>query len=425
MLSQPSALRAILAGGLPHLLASNVAQQAIAFATVLLIARLLPPEEFAIVRIALAYVAVAVVVAGAGLTAPVLRYCADPWFSGQQRRILLGISLRRLAAGSAATTALLLGLIVLLPRSETETTVFAIYALQLPGLAAATLLLVYLQADQQFRQLAVLQLLVRLVALLATGIATFFWGLAGLLAAALTVAYLSCLPLLKAARPLSGAAGDVALPADFSRLAGYSVLGTLITAVGQYADLMILDQVGTEKSAVAVYSLASIFFFSAVAVAGTAQGMATPAFTALINQPDKFRSQLRRWSVLLTLAGLPIAMLLVGLAWLVERYFLQPAYAGLSLILALLMIKFCIWCTYAIGGAALVGIGAIRQGTWVAAITTTLALVLGYPLCARYGIWGAALTQVSVAMVSAALVWWLVVAETRGLADRVAAREAP
>lgn len=405
-----------LARGLPHLLLSNAAQQAVAFLTVLIVARFLAPDEFAMVRIAMAYVAIAAVVAGAGLTAPVLRYCADPDFGTTERRFLLGSALRRLVGISVATMAIALALIAGGGRGETETLVFSTYALQLPGLAAATLFLVYLQAIQQFRRLAAYQLAIRLLALLVTGGSAYLWGLPGLLAAALAVAYLSCAPLWLATRPALRGAMQLPLPNDFYRLARYSAVGTLITAVGQYADLLMLDLSGADRPSVAVYSLASIFFFSAIGVAGAAQGIATPAFTELMVRPDLFRRQLVRWSIMLSLASVPIAVSITAFSWLVENYLLAGKYEDLSLVLALLMVKFCLWCSYAISGAALVGIGAIRQGTWIASATTVFAIVAGYPLCMLYGIWGAAAVQIATALLTAVLVFRVTQAQLSCLA---------
>lgn len=410
--------RALVKRDLPHVMLGNAAQQAFSFATVLVIARLLDPGEFGMVRVALAYLAVATVVAAGGLTAPVLRYCADNGFDRTARRGLLGLALKRLLVVALATLTIVLLLIAVRPADRVESSVFAAYALQLPALAATGLLGVYLQAVRRFKLMAYLPVATRSLALAVTAGATYFHGLPGLLVSSLAVAYLACVPLLLTTRPAWRPVGTLRIPADFSSLAFYSVTGSLITVVGQYADLILLDLTGVDKKEVAVYSLATIFFFSAVAVGGAAQGIATPAFTALLDQPQRFRAQLLKWSGLLSAAAIPLAAMSILLAWIVEAYFLGPEYRDLSLLVALLMVKFCLWCTYAIGGAALVGIGALRVGTGIAVVTSALAVGMGYPMSVHYGIWGIAWTQVFVALASTALVWGVILVELRRLFER-------
>lgn len=409
---------AMMARGLPHVMVANIAQQGVAFIGVLLIAKLLPPQEFALVRIALAYAAIGTVLAVGGITAPVLRYCADIAMSLTERRALLAVGIRRVLAISLLISLGALGLLLVWPMDKLQSGVFASYALQLPGLAITSLLLVYLQANQQFKALAFYQVAIRVVTLVLTVGALYFYGLVGLLVAACATAYLICVPLLTLSRPLFRPATSVAVPADFGSLAVYSVFGTAVTALGQYADLIILDFVGIQKELIAVYSLATVFFFAALALGGAVQSVATPMFTSLMHEPALFKKRLVRWSVLLSVAAIPVAVTLVLLAEGVETWFLGDSYAGLSHVLAILMLKYFLWSTFAVGGAALVGIGAIKQGAWIAVFATLLTVAIGLPLCERYGIYGAAWTQVLVAVVSALLIWWVLVVETSALRDR-------
>lgn len=409
--------------GLPYVMLSNVAQQGVAFVTVLVVARYLAPEEFAMVRLALAYVAIATVLAVGGITAPVLRYCADVALQDEDRRSFLGVSVRRVVVISFVVLGAALAWVVWWPVDPLQATVYAAYALQLPGLAVASLVQVYLQAVQRFKALALYQVAIRLAALVLSVVAVVVWGLTGLLMAAGLVAYLSCVPLLALARPQWRPADGFRVPKDFSGLAFYSVFGTVVTAIGQYADLIILDVTGVPKAAIAVYSLATVFFFAALAVGGAVQSVATPMFTGLIHDPKLFQRRLVRWSVLLALVAIPVSLGLVGLAWVVETRFLGSNYAGLSGLLAILMLKFFLWSIFAVGGAALVGVGAIRQGAWIATLTTILSVAIGFPLCEQYGVYGAAWTQVLVGLVSAVLVLSVVRHEIRLLARRAHAEQ--
>ena len=409
-----ASVRALLAHGLPHVMIANIAQQAVAILGVLVIVRVLPSDEFAMVRIAMAYVAVATVIGAGGLTAPVLRYCADARFSEEVRRQIIGAGLRRMVVPAIATMMGAFSLVFLSGRSNDEILVLGAYALQIPMLAASSLLLVYLQAVQRFHYLAYSQVVIRLFGFLLTSAAAWFYGLSGLLLATLLVAVASVVPLFVAARPLFH---TLVLPEDFGSLAKYSVVGVLVTTIGQSADILLLDWVGAERKLVAIYALATIFFMALSALAGSVQAVATPMFTGLISDPSGFRDRLCRWTLGLLAVALPVAVGVVGLAWGLEHWVLGPAYTSLSDMVSILMLRFCLWCTYAVGGAALLGLGAIRQGTWVAVLTTSLAFVVGYPLCLGWGIWGAAWTQVLVALASAFFVWIVIWREMGQLAQ--------
>ena len=396
--------------------ASNLLQQVLAFATVLGIAKLLSPSDFALVRISQAYISVLLIVGAGGVTAPVLRYCADAQFDGTARRALLGHSLKVVFVTSLLVTAVsLMAALARYTLYTDEQFVFVAYALQLPAVAATSVFFVYLQAIQEFRRLAVSQVWLKMFSLVVILSGAFWYGLYGLLIAAGTAAWFGVLVTYRLTSPVFQLSRSLAVPKDYSSLARYSVFGMLVSALGQSSDLILLDAVGADKNAIGAYSLACVFLLAAGVIVGTAQSMATPAFTALIKQPEKFRKQLKVWSVAMFAASVPVALGLVALAWVLERWFFAAQYDGFSQVLALLMIKFCLWSTYAIGGAALVGAGAIRKGSWVAVITTILAFVAGFPMCAEFGIWGAAWTQVAVALVSFVLVWWVIREELKNL----------
>ncbi len=417
-------LRKLFSHGLPYVMLSNLAQQGVAFLTVLFVAKFLPPAEFGLVRLALAYTAVAAVLAAGGITAPILRYCADIAYGNEQRRSLLAVGLRRTLAIALVVSLVAFGLVLLSQEDAVQTRVFATYALQLPALAIASLLLVYLQAIQRFKAMAIYQVAIRFAMLVFSVGAVYAYGLTGLLVTTWVMAYLVCVPLLALSRPQFRPAQVIDVPRDFSSLAFYSVFGTAVTALGQYADMIILDLAGTPKADIAVYALATVFFFSALGVGGAVQSVATPMFTSLMREPAVFKQKLRRWTMRFSMAAIPVAMALVSVAWLVETRFLGSSYAGLSTLLAILMLKFFLWSTYAVGGAALVGVGAIKQGAWIAVFTTIVTIVIGVPLCERYGVHGAAWTQVIVTVMSAMLIWWVLVVETRALRNRAALAQA-
>ena len=385
----------------------------------LAIARLLPEAEFAVVRIAQAYLAVLLIVGVAGVSAPVLRYGADPLISSTEKQQLFGHGLKITLL--ASITFMLIAFFAVFQRFPSDSIGRAVhlgYAAQLPALAMFSLSVVYLQALQRFQRLALSQLTLKLTAFCLLAGGTFLFGLQGLILSALLMTWLSAWFMLRMAPPLFTAKRPKMLPMDFNSLARYSVFGMLLTTLGQSSDLILLDVLGVNKADVGSYSLASVFFVAAGALVGTAQSVATPAFTALMNDPVEFRRQLWGWSIGMMGAGVLVAGGLIAGVWLLKLWFFGERYSEFPALFAVLMVKFVLWSTYAIGGAAMVGIGAIKQGSWIAVVTTALAFGAGWPLIREYGVWGAALTQVLGAVATFFLVWWVIRDEVRRLERR-------
>lgn len=398
---------------------SNLAQQALAFLTVLAVAKVLPENEFAYVRIAQAYLAVLLIVGATGVTAPILRYSADASPSALEKQRLFGHGLKIAMLASAALMATAFVVIfVRYPADSIERLVFLGYAAQIPAVVALSISLVYLQGLQRFRQLAVSQFLLKAIALPCLVGGAYLFGVSGFVVAALAMAVFSALAMLVSAPPAIPGRRPGFLPHDFNSLARYSVVGMLLSTLGQSSDLILLDVLHVDKNAIGSYSLATVFLVAASALVGTAQSVATPAFTKLMNDPQRFRQKLFAWSSGMFLAGMVVAVCLLGAAYALKLWFFGARYTEFPALLSLLIIKFVLWSTYAIGGAALVGIGAIKVGSYIAALTTALAFAVSYPLISRFGVWGAAGAQVIVAVVTFVLIWWIIRSELGKLQQR-------
>jgi O-antigen/teichoic acid export membrane protein len=148
---------------------------------------------------------------------------------------------------------------------------------------------------------------------------------------------------------------------------------------------------------------------------GAIQSVLTPKFTALLSDPTGFNALLYRWTRGTFFVALGVAFAILALAWLIEQFLLPVHYKGFVMLLLILLIKFVLWASYAVGGAALVGAGVIKSGTLIALITTVIAFASGYPLIKYLGIWGAAWMQVLVAGASFLLVQWTLRLEIRKL----------
>jgi O-antigen/teichoic acid export membrane protein len=401
--------RTLMNSGYLPVFSMNILLQMLGFSSTVMVAKFLLPTELAMVKTAQAYASVAVILAGVGLTAPVMRFCADSRFDEEAQQAMLRTALRAVAWASLTVVAMILLVVSgVLGLDVQSGRVYAIYALVLPALALTGLLYVYLQARQQFGALAKNQSLIKLASVCLVVWATYAWGLYGLLVMTIVVGYLGLLPLLRLTL-FSQRKSKLCmiLPSGFYRFAFYGMAGMFISALGQASDFILMDLVGTERSDVGRYSLASVFFLGAATITGSIQAVITPRFTTLLPEPLQFMVYLRGWIPKIVMLSLAVACITVATGWILQTWFFGEKYVGFVDYLAILMLKYIFWSSYAVVGAAMLGAGIIKSGTWVAVGTTIVSFVLGYPLCKWWGATGAAIAQVGVTALSLGVILWV------------------
>ena len=386
----------------------NILLQLLGFGSTVMVAKFLFPEELALVKTAQAYASVAVILAGVGITAPMLHFCADLRFGEEAQKAMLRTALRIITWVSLVLVAMILLIVSgTMGFDEQSGQVFAIYAFVLPALALTGLFYVYLQARQQFGALAKNQSLIKITSVCLVVWAAYVWGLYGLLVMTVLVAYLGLVPLFRLTGVGWRSVPANPLPKGFYPMAFYGMVGTFISALGQISDFILMDFVGVDLGDIGRYSLAAVFFLGAATVTGAIQAVITPKFTALISNPPQFMSYLRSWISKIIILSLMVASIVIFTGWLLQSWFFGESYAGFLNYLAILMLKYITWSSYAIVGAAMLGAGVIRSGTWVAIATTIVSFALGYPLCKWWGAAGAAAAQVAVSLLSLGLILWL------------------
>ncbi|ABR91663.1 polysaccharide transport protein [Janthinobacterium sp. Marseille] len=396
--------RRAVGGGYGAVFSMNILLQILGFGSTVMVAKFLMPAELAMVKTAQAYAAVAVILAGAGLTSPILRFCADPLFDNKAQQRMLRKALSIIAAASSGVVLVLLFATAFFwGITGYPGQVYSIYALLLPALAFTGLLYVFLQARQQFSALARNQSAIKLISVFLVVIAAYKWGLYGFLFATLIVTYVGLIPLFRLTLVPQEKNFSSTLPPEFFHLAFYGMAGTFISTLGQSSDFILMDFVGVDRAEVGRYSLASVFFLGAATLTGSIQAVITPKFTNMLSDPSAFTLYLRSWIKKMIALSLVVACVTLGVAWVLQIWFFGEKYDGFVGYLSILMIKYVIWSSYAIMGAAMLGAGIIKRVTWIVVITTMISFAIGYPLCMWLGATGAAIAQVLVALLSLCL----------------------
>ena len=403
-----SAYQALKNGGYVHVLSMNIILQLVGFGSILLIAGFLGPSDLAIVKTTQAYAAILLVIAGAGLTAPVLRYCADPKLSESELIHVLNTAIKLTTVSSLLVLVFILVLVPVYWNIDEQPGIFYLsYSLVLPGIALTSLLFIFLQARQKYSVLAKNQTGIKLFSITAILIGTYGWGLIGFVIATITTTYAGLVLLLRVSYKRQRSLTVIELPKDFSRMAVFSMTSVFISTLGQSSDFILLDYFDSSLIEVGKYSLATIFYMGAATITASIQTVVTPKFTALLDSPVKFKAYLLKISSKTFLVGISVSVLLLLTASVLEGVYFDESYKGFFTYLFLLLLKYVIWSLYAVLGAAMLGAGIYRPGIWIALVSTSICFLLGYPLVKEFGALGAASAQIVTAFFTLMIIWWV------------------
>lgn len=399
--------------GFFHLLSVNFLTQFFAFGTVVLVAKFVNPKELGDIRILQSYAAVFIVLAGFGYTTSLLRHCANGLAKAERDYIISSSLLRTFYASLAAY-----GLLAVLAQSGVLVADPALvwwlllYGLTIPLAATTNLLIVSYQALKRIREMAYSQLFLRVLSFVLIVVLTWQYALPGFVTASV-LAYLIGVFSLYGKLNIRFSTGQGTLPANYNRIALYSLAGTVVTTVGQYIDIYLLDHFSADREQIGYYSLAILFVLAASQVTGAVQAIATPYFTSGARDEVWFRKRLFDVQLKTSMLSVAIALATWVLAWLLVKYFYAHGYERSLEYLAVLLGKYVLWSSYSIMGVALVGVGLVRSGFYFALIMTPVLGVLGYLMLEWYGVVGVAWAQTIVAAISFFCLTAIVRAELR------------
>jgi O-antigen/teichoic acid export membrane protein len=195
-----------------------------------------------------------------------------------------------------------------------------------------------------------------------------------------------------------------ALPSGFASVALFSLLANGTSALGRYGDVLILDHFSADRVSIGYYSLATTFVLAAIQVTATVQAIVTPYFSEHAQDEAWVRGQLVRNQLRMAALSVLVALGVYVLAWVIVPWIYGPSYRPTLTYLSVLLLRYVVWSSCAVIGAAFVGLGLMRYNFIVGAISTSVGLVLSYLLLQIYGIVGVAWAKVVAAILTFVLV---------------------
>lgn len=390
--------------GFFDLLIAKFLIQFLGFGTILLVAKFLTPTELGEIKIIQSYTGIFIILAGFGFNTAVLKICSER-STLEEKEGVLKLSLKRSLITSLLTCLLLtvLAYTGIITSSLHIARWLVIYAVAIPFIIITDLFMVFLQAQKKIKFMARIQAVIKAQSTVLIIFSTWKWGFSGFIYSTIAAFAIGLFPLVWQVGLDFTKAPLKETPRHFANYATFSMLGNLISQIGVYGDIFILDYFLLKRETIGFYSLATIFLMAAMQVTGVVQQITTPYFSE--NMTDK------RWVIhqltknVLRMIGLSIlvSFTIYIAAWTIITNFFAPEYGVTLRYLLILLFKYIIYSSYALVGAALVGLGFMKFNFMVAAISTPISLLLCYLGLKYYGILGMAWSTVLASLFTAIL----------------------
>lgn len=390
-----SAIRNAGAKGFFHLFSANILINLFAFGSQLLVVKFLSPAEMADIKTMQSFTGIAVVLAGFGLNAAVLKLCSESRPESERSAIFrqsLILSILPIAVVLIAGVAV--AQLKLFSPEQRVNQWMIVFLLTIPATVITSLIMMYLQARKRIKLMATTQTILRIIGLIVIVVASYYFGFAGFVIATVVVAMTALIPLL---RVVSSDLHAEKVKSGLDRIwyfARWSLAANLVGSINSYLDILMLNYLVDDRIGMGYYSIATIFILGLNQVTATVQAIATPYFSEYSNNEAQFMRVLRKYQKMLVLVALGLTLVtMIAVPWFIERIY-GDSYAAAGTFFRILAVKYFLWSCYALLGIAIWGIGKMKFSFYSVLAALIISTAVSYWLILDRGLQGAAYAQV-------------------------------
>lgn len=378
--------------GFFSLLLTKFLVQFLGFGSIILVAKFITPESMAQIRSLQTYLTLAVILGTFGLDTAILKFGAEKRDDSQKDKIL-AYSVRNSLLFS--TLSILLFNVFLIFISKQYSIHWSIYTLCVPILALTNILMNYLLALKRVNKMASMQAIIKVQSALLIIVGTWLFGVKGFIIATVLGLAIGLYPLFKEVKPAKRLNDmSIDIPKQFWGIAFFSFMANFVNNIGNYADIIIMDNFVTDRVEMGYYSIATIFLLGATQITATLQSIYTPYLTEKSNNYKdlkKMAFNIQKKAIFLSIfTGL--AVYIVSLVFV--PLFYGDTYKSTITYTGILMIKYVLYSSYAIMGVTLLALGRMKENFYVTAVSAPIALIVNYVISQNFGVIGIAWAQI-------------------------------
>ncbi len=378
--------------GFFSLLLTKFLVQFVGFGSVILVAKFISPENMAQIKSLQTYLTLAVLIGTFGLDTAILKYCSEQG-AENEKRYLLYYTIRKSII--FCIVAVLLFNLLLIFSSRYSVPQWSLYTLCVPMLALTNILMSYLLALKKVSRMAIIQSIIKVQNALFIIIGTWLFGLKGFIVSTVLGLVLGLFPLFKETGSIKLSNNITQkMPSTFWSIAFFSFLANFTNNVGNYTDIIIMDNFITDRTEMGYYAIATIFLLGATQVTATLQSIYTPYLTEKnkdINVLKQMTFNIQKKALIISIfVGV---MVYIGATVFVPIFY-GESYANTVMYTGILMIKYVLYSSYAISAIMLMALGRMKENFFVNIISTPIILLINYFVGQNFSIIGIAWTQV-------------------------------
>lgn len=379
--------------GFFHLLSANFLIQLVAFASQLIVAGILSPDDIGRIKIIQTYLAILTIVAGMGFNASTLKLCSENRSKEEQFRLF-----RSSLYYTLVSTALIYLIVIILnifgifsPDKQIQW----LFPLGLFPIISNSLFIVftnYFQAKKEIITLSRLTIWNKLLSIGGIIVFTYWLGIKGYYIAyniSFILMLLVCFRIIKNNGKILPGSLRTDLPLHW-QYAKSSILANLISEVASYVDILLINLLVNDRHEIGYYSFALTMTIILRIFPGTVQQIATPYFSSFSN--DKFNFK-RTFSYYNKILYAVVLVSLVTVCLLVPSFshiVFHGKYDASNQYFLVLALSWSIRQLTQLQSGAIFGLGKIQYNAYSNLIVLIFNVLIVSVLLYYYGLMGAA-----------------------------------
>lgn len=392
--------------GLLHMFSANMLNQLLGFCSLLVVSKILKPSEIGALKIIQSYVAVCLAISVFGFPSAIIKFCSEIKDVGLRKYILKhSILLSTLLSFVICVLVICLVISDCLSDDVLVKKWLPYYIFLIIPNTAYTIFLTYMQAIKDFKRMAGIQSVLKIISVFAVIGVTYLFGIGGYVVTIIIMMLVSLFILIKQIGNSFLRQQTKIIPQGFNFLVYVSAMGSFFSVLSTYLDMFFLDYYISDRNIVGYYAMSSMFAMVGTQFISTVQNFLTPYFSEKSYEDEWLWREMVRGQKYLSFTVFVISFLIYGAACFLIDFYYGIQYSIVLFFLRIMLLQLWLHSTYSIIGCTLLSINKVHYNLVIVIVFIIVKSILSYYFITVYGVIGFSYAQVLAEIPSAAMAY--------------------